>query len=129
MKREEKKPKYFAPVTVQRTSFTVVHTYFFFNGKLHVILNKLHNLSSDQYDSTGTAKMVIKTLCETLGVSESKLSRLLRHFIYDGVYADIEERVKGGGSLELKKNVCELLGLEPGEMVDCLRQGTTLTQQ
>ena len=56
--------------------------------------------------------MVVDTLCETLGLSKSKLSRILKHFVYDGVYADKEERVKGGGCLELKKHVAEVLGLD-----------------
>ena len=31
--------------------------------------------------------------------------------MYDGVYADSEERLMGGGSLELKKNVTKELNL------------------
>ena len=60
----------------------------------------------------GTANMLVNTLCESLGVTKSKLSRLLKHLVYDGVYADVEERISGGGSLELKKNVARVLGLE-----------------
>ena len=39
--------------------------------------------------------MLINSLCETLGVTKTKLSRLLKHLVYDGVYADNEERVSG----------------------------------
>ena len=46
-------------------------TYFFHEGKIFVILNKLTKLNSDEYDSEGTAYMVINTLKETLGVSET----------------------------------------------------------
>ena len=99
---DETKTKYSTPVTVHRISYTVICSYFFNNGKLHVILNKLHKLSTDEYSGEGTAKMLINTLCETLGVSESQLSKILKHLIYDGVYADVEERVAGGGCLELK---------------------------
>ena len=99
-------------VTVNRTSFTVIMTYFFNEGMIHVVLNKLQKLSTSDYDAPGTANMVIETLCETLGFSKSKLSRILKHFIYDGVYADKEERVEGGGCLELKKHVAEALGLD-----------------
>ena len=35
----------------------------------------------------------------------------LKHLVYDGVYADSEERLMGGGSLELKKNVTKELNL------------------
>ena len=73
--------------TVQRTSFTVIVTYFFYNGKIHAILNKLQKLEEKDYDSKGTAAMLIKVLCDTLGVTESKLSRILKHLVYDGVYA------------------------------------------
>lgn len=62
-------------------------SYFFQNGKIYVVLNKLEKLSTDDYDSIGTAKMVIKTLCDTLGIGESKLAQILKHFVYDGVYA------------------------------------------
>lgn len=51
-----------------------------------------------------------------LGVSKMKLSRLLKHLVYDGVYADANERVAGGGSLELKKYVIQLLGLNENSL-------------
>ena len=71
-------------VTVNRTSFTVICTYFFFDGKIYVILNKLQKLTTEDYNSEGTASMVIKTLCETLGFTKSKLSYVLKHLVYDG---------------------------------------------
>ena len=71
-------------VTVNRTSFTVICTYFFFDGKIYVILNKLQKLTTEDYNSEGTASMVIKTLCETLGFTKSKLSNILKHLVYDG---------------------------------------------
>ena len=83
-------------VTVQRTSFTVICTYFFNNGRIHVILNKLRKLCTDEYDGRGTAKMLIDTLCETLGFTKMRLSRVLKHLVYDGVYASPEERIAGG---------------------------------
>ena len=45
------------------------------------------------------------------GVSKTKLSRILTHLVYDGVYANNEERVMGGGCLELRKHLIELLGM------------------
>ena len=59
-------------------------TYFFAEGHIYVILNKLAKLSTQDYNSEGTASMVIKTLCETLGFTKSKLSKVLKHFVYDG---------------------------------------------
>ena len=100
-------------VTVQRTSFTVICTYFFNDGRIHVILNKLRKLSTEEYDGRGTAIMLIDTLCETLGFTKMRLSRVLKHLVYDGVYASPEERIAGGGSLDLKKHVSEILGLDP----------------
>ena len=35
---------------------------------------------------------------------------------YDGVYADTEERVAGGGSLSLVEHITELLGLAKGDI-------------
>ena len=68
-------------------------TYFFCEGKLHCILNKLHKNTTDDYDSKGTAAMVIKVLCETLGLTKEKLSKMLVHFIYDGVYAGMINQI------------------------------------
>ena len=84
--------------------------------KLHIILNKLVKLSTDEYDADGTAEMVISCLLETLGVSRSKLALMLVHFVYDGVYASKDERVNGGGCLDLKNKVASKLGLEPGSI-------------
>ena len=101
---------------MQRTSYTVVMTYFFCNGKIYVILNKLQKLSTDQYDSFGTAKMLISVLTETLGITETKLASIFTHLVYDGVYASKEDRISGGGCLELKKYVSEILGLGDNEL-------------
>ena len=60
--------------------------------------------------------MLISVLTETLGLTNTKLARTLRHLVYDGVYASKEERVRGGGSLDLKKHVSDLLGLDDGEL-------------
>ena len=59
-------------------------TYFFAEGHIYVILNKLAKLSTQDYNSEGTASMMIKTLFETLGFTKSKLSKVLKHFVYDG---------------------------------------------
>ena len=41
---------------------------------------------------------------------------MLVYFVYDGVYATNEEKVSGGGCLELKIKVAEKLGLENGSI-------------
>jgi hypothetical protein len=91
-------------------------TYFFLDGKLHIVLNKLQKLELLDYDSNGTAQMVIRVLTETLGLTETKLATILRHFVYDGVYASKQERIRGGGCLDIKKHVSELLGLGENEI-------------
>ena len=98
-------------VTVNRTSYTVIMTYFFWNGTIHIILNKLVKLSTSEYDGPGTANMVINCVTETLGLTKTQLANRLVHFCYDGVYASDEQRVCGGGSLSLSKHVCQQLGL------------------
>lgn len=80
-----------------------------------MILNKLQKLSSIDYSGDETAKMVVSVLKETLGLTDTQLARILRHFVYDGVYASKEERVRGGGCLDLTKTVSELLGI-PNEL-------------
>lgn len=56
-------------VTIQRVSYTALLTYFFYNGVIYVILNKLYTMRADEYDSEGTAKAAVGTLCETLGIT------------------------------------------------------------
>ena len=58
----------FVWVLSQRRNNVRLMTYFFSDGKIHVILNKLQKLSTDEYDGPGTANMLINTLCETLGM-------------------------------------------------------------
>ena len=67
-------------------------------------------------DSEGTARSVVRALMETLGLTKTRLAGLLRHFCYDGVYATDEQRVAGGGSLNLTKFVAIELGLEVGDI-------------
>ena len=50
-------------------SYTALLTYFFYNGVIYVILNKLYTMRADEYDSEGTAKAAVGTLCETLGIT------------------------------------------------------------
>ena len=77
---------------------------------------KLAKLSTDEYDAAGTAEMLVQTLVDTLGITRSRLANALVHFVYDGVYATKAERVSGGGCLELKLKVAEILGLEAGHI-------------
>ena len=103
-------------VTIHHTSYTIITTYFFWEGKLHIVANELRVLTLNDYDSEGTAKMVVASLCSTLGYSRTGLAHRLRHCTYDGVYASPEERVAGGGCLSLVDNVTELLGLDKGDI-------------
>ena len=101
-------------VTVGRISYTVVLSYFFYDGRIHVVLNKLVHLSSKDYDGPGTAKMLLDCLVETTGLTESQISLRLVHLIYDGVYSEQYERIRGGGSLSLRTNLETKLGLQKG---------------
>ena len=73
-------------------------------------------IGEDDYDSPGTARAVVEALMETLGLTKTRLANLLRHFVYDGVYATAEQRVSGGGCLNLIKFVAEELGLDVGDI-------------
>jgi hypothetical protein len=103
-------------VTIHHRSFTVLLTFFFYNGLIYCTLNELFMMKSDSYDSRGTAEMVVRSLKETLGLTRTQLATVLVHFAYDGVYASPDERVDGGGSLDLVARVAEELGLEPGSI-------------
>ena len=52
------------------------------------------------------------TFRETLGLTTDGLARVVKHFIYDGVYATPEERIKGGGSLSLTHFFAQEVGLQ-----------------
>ena len=70
----------------------------------------------DEYDSVGFARAVVRDLCENLGVTKTRLAVILLHFAYDGVYATTQQRVDGGGSLNLIHHVASELGLEEGDI-------------
>ena len=107
-------------VTVKRTSFTVITTYYFHEGKLHVVLNKLEIMKKkEEFSAEGTAQMVVNTLKETLGFSNTKLAFVLKHFVYDDVYATTEEKIHGGGSLNLTKHIASILGLNESQITGC----------
>ena len=63
-------------VTIQRTRFTALLTYFFHNGVIYIILNKLFVMAAVEYNSEGTARSVVGHLMETLG-----LTRFVMHII------------------------------------------------
>ena len=103
-------------VTVQSRSFTVLLSFFFYHGRIHCLLNDLINMDPEDYDSAGTARFISEKLQATLGYTRTKLSEKLLHFSYDGVYATKDQRVAGGGSLDLPGAVSQVLGLEPGHI-------------
>ena len=103
-------------VTLNHISYMVLLTFFFHEGKIYVLLNKLITLDSNSYNSSGTAALVATQLRETLGLSRTRLGGVLVHFAYDGVFASAEERVDGGGCLELVAMVEDELGLERGSL-------------
>ena len=83
-----------------------------------MVLNQLTILKGEDYDTMGTAEMVINALRLTLGSTRAELADKLRYFIYDDVYASPEERVSGGGCLSLRDTVTEALGLGKGGVWD-----------
>ena len=70
-------------VTVQHRSFTVLLTLFFVDGKIYCALNDLLTMKEDDYDTRGTAAMVVRSLKETLGLSRTQLAKRLVHFRSD----------------------------------------------
>ena len=103
-------------VTVFHISYTAMCTYYFYHGWLHIIVNELFVMKEDDYCSVGTARAVVSSLMRTLGVSRTRLAKILRHMAYDGVYATKEQRTAGGGSLSLIIFVARELGLEDGDI-------------
>lgn len=88
-------------VTVRRTSFMVIMSFFFCEGKICPLLNSLHKMKEDEYDGKGSAKMVGEALMGSLDMPKSKVKTTYNAGSYDGVFAPKAERVEGGGSLNL----------------------------
>lgn len=97
-------------------SYQVILTFFFWEGKIHIYLNKVDKLTTKDYDGPGTAKRVAQVLRETLGASNDTLAQKVKHFTYDGVYCTQEERAYGGGSLSLINYFAEEIGLQRGDV-------------
>ena len=76
-------------------------SYFFWEGKINVLLNSVHKMKEEEYDSEGSAAMVGEVLMASLGLTKEEVADKFRHGTYDGVYASKDERVAGGGSLNL----------------------------
>ena len=67
-------------ITVQRIPYCAVLTYFFYEGRISILLNSVHRMKSEQCDSGGTAQMVATILMETLGLSMEALKAKCHHF-------------------------------------------------
>ena len=100
-------------VTTGSTCYTVIVTYFFYQGRIRTVLNALFVMTSEHLDGVGSAQMLCNTLCQTLGLSHEDLKTKLEHIAYDGVYEVPENRIRGGGGLSLIKHVADFLGLGP----------------
>ena len=102
-------------VTTGHVPYTVIMTYYFYDGKIHILLNSVYPMKSHEYDGEGTASMVIQVLQDTLNLSKEAIASKCHHFVTDGVYATDEERLSGGG-LQLVNHFAKLLGLHPGDV-------------
>ena len=74
-------------MTIQHISYTVILAYFFRRGRIYCICVDVVVMNPEDYDSEGAARMVINSVCTSLGISRNRLIDILRHFAYDGVYA------------------------------------------
>ena len=103
-------------VTVGRIPFTVLMSYFFKEGRIRCLLNKLHPMKSNEYDGENTANMVGIDMMASLGLTREEVKNIVHHFVYDGVYATPEERVAGGGCLSLIDHFADWCGSVPGSV-------------
>ena len=67
-------------MTVQSRSFTVLLTYFFYEGKIYCLLNSLLKMGEDNYNSAGTARMIVSEMSKALGITRTQPSKKLLHF-------------------------------------------------
>ena len=99
-------------VTIGSRTYTVILSYYFYEGVIHCLLNKLYIMESDQCNGGTTAEFLVMTLMESLKLSRRDLARKLRHLSYDGVYELSAERTRGGGGLSLVHHVADVLGVD-----------------
>lgn len=81
-------------VTVGGVPYTVLVTYYFYNGQIHCVLNNLHVMRSYEYSGEETANMIGLDLMESLGLTRRQISEIFGHIAYDGVYASKKERTR-----------------------------------
>ena len=73
--------------TVNKVPYTVLTIYFFYRREIHVMINSLHVIKSDEYDGSSSAKMVCFDLMASLGLKRSEIKNIFHHAVYYGVYA------------------------------------------
>ena len=95
--------------------YTVLVTYYYYEGKMHIYLNSIHPIKVEQYDAKGTAKFVGEELMESLRLSKKEVKEKFVDAVYDGVYASKEERSAGGGCLSLMKNFAQWCGADESQ--------------
>ena len=71
-------------VTVFNVPYSVVCTYYFLEGGLHVLINGLIVMEEDDYCGQGCAKVLTEFVMNTLGLSKTCLRNILRNLAYDG---------------------------------------------
>ena len=79
-----------------------------------MVLNEIYPMHSDELTGEATAELLVKCLKRTLWLSEEEIQEKLEHVVYDGVYEETENRVRGGGSLCLVSHLTDQLKLGPG---------------
>jgi hypothetical protein len=97
-------------VTIKSIPYTVLVTYYFWEGEIHIFLNSIHQMKSTEYSGESTAEMIGRDLMTSLGMSREQIGRVFVHAVYDGVYATKEERKMGGGCLSLKNHFAKWCG-------------------
>lgn len=102
-------------VTVKGIPYTVLVTYYFWKGEIHIFLNSIHQMKSTEYSAESTADMVGRDLMTSLGLTREEVGTIFVHAVYDGVYATKEERTKGGGGLSLKNHFAKWCGQDEGK--------------
>lgn len=102
-------------VTIKSIPYTVLVTYYFWEGEIHIFLNSIHQMKSSEYSAESTAEMIGRDMMTSLGMTREEIRTVFVHAVYDGVYATKEERTKGGGSLSLKTHFAKWCGQDEGK--------------
>jgi hypothetical protein len=64
-------------ITIKSIPYTVLVTYYFWEGEIHIFLNSIHQMKSSKYSAESTREMVGRDLMTSLGMTRDQIGTVL----------------------------------------------------